>query len=166
MNYFILSQDSRVDNAIKKSNVKSLEGKDLTINKFSPIALRIKGDENKIYGDLIEGKITLVSDNLKSLIEKYDENIFFRPFVFQDIENKIQSVYWFAIFEQLNCLSKESEFNKDGSLKKLVIDKDKANGYRIFKVNGIIEDYIIISLDLAESILRRDFLGLKIKKIS
>lgn len=166
MSYFILSKDLRVDNVITKANVKKLEGKNLTGNKFSPIALRVKSNENKLYGELIEGKITLVSDKLKNLIEKYDENIFFRAFVFQDIEKRVQKVYWYSIFEQIDCLSEETEFNKDGSLKKLVLDKEKIKGYRIFKVNGILEDYIIISLDLAESILRRDFLGLKLRRIS
>lgn len=167
MDYFILSKDERVDSFAGRHDIKPLEKNNLLRDKLTPLMLRITNDGDKLYPDIITTeKINLVSDKLKQILEKYDKNIFFRPLVFQDIKNKKQSVYWVAVFEDIDCLSEETEFHKDGKLKRLVVDKEKVEGYRIFTVKGMLENYIIISLDLAESLLRRDFLGLKIKRIS
>ncbi|WP_276918648.1 hypothetical protein [Aneurinibacillus aneurinilyticus] len=35
----------------------------------------------------------------------------------------------------------------------------------LYRIDGILEDYILISLDVAESLLRRGFTGIRLKKV-
>lgn len=165
MDYFILSQDRRIKGFVNYSDVKNLKIKEILQDKITPISLQVNNEKDYDYLDIIEGDITIVSEKLKVLLEKYDENIFFRPLVFQDLEKQKQSLYWISVFEEVDCVSDKSEFNKNGTIKKLVINKEKAKGYRIFTIKGTLEKIIVVSLDLAESILRRGFLGIKINKI-
>lgn len=67
--------------------------------------------------------------------------------------------------QAVECLSPKAEFNKDDTLERLVIDETKIGFTKIFKVDGILENFIMISLDLAESILRRDFTGIKLERV-
>ena len=171
MNYFIISQDRRIESYIEPTGILSVIDKDMLKeeNLYElddlPITVNIKKDNNSQYIDLIDNPVYLISDKLQKLLKKYDENIFFKPVVFTNLEEMSQVLYWLIAPETLNCISSKSEFNKNGTIKKLVINKKKAFPYKIFKVDNIIEDFIVVTLDVAESILRRDFAGINFKKV-
>jgi hypothetical protein len=74
-------------------------------------------------------------------------------------------VYWLTLIDKIECVSEESEFKKDKSIKKLVLDKEKIGNKKIFRVEGVVEKIIVINQDIAESILRRYFEGIGIEKI-
>lgn len=171
MEYFIISQDKRVLNAVEPMGITKQITKEMlkkeNLRKLGDLAIQCDIKENrwKQYIDFIENPISLVSDNLKEILKKYEEKIFLRPVVLADIKELRQDLYWLIIPESVDCLSPKSEFNKDGSIKKLIIDEKKIGYSKIFKVQGVIENLIIIRLDLAESLLRRDFTGIRLKKV-
>jgi hypothetical protein len=82
-----------------------------------------------------------------------------------DVKKMKQNLYWLCIPKDIEALSCQSEFKMDGSLKKLVISEKKVNFRKIFRITGIIEYIVILNQDVAESILRRDFYGITLKKI-
>ena len=61
-------------------------------------------------------------------------------------------LYWLILPDKISCLSKNSEFYKNGTLKTLKIDREKAGYYKVFKVNGILEDYIIVDEDVVNAL--------------
>ena len=70
------------------------------------------------------------------------------------------------IFEKIEALSEESEFNLDRTVvKKIVLDKDKINGIKIFQIKESSKTLIVIRLDVAESLLRRHFRGIKLERL-
>ncbi|HEY8462574.1 MAG TPA: hypothetical protein VIM29_00855 [Bacillota bacterium] len=64
-----------------------------------------------------------------------------------------------------DCLAEQSEFNKNGSLKRLVINQSKAEGSWIFKAARIMEYWIIVNLSVAEGKLRREFSRIRFKRV-
>ncbi|MBC2580555.1 imm11 family protein [Clostridium sp. DJ247] len=171
MEYFVIYQDKRIENAAEPIGILKEISKDM-LNKEGtkhmdelPIQFDIKEKSSSEYIDFIEKPVPLVSDNLKKLLQKYDKKIFFKPIVLCDRKQEKQDLYWLMVPDSIDCLSDKSEFNKDGTLKRLVIDKKKVGNFKIFKVNGIMEDLMLVRLDAAESILRRDFTGIKLKKV-
>ncbi|MNM87696.1 hypothetical protein D3C81_998850 [compost metagenome] len=50
-------------------------------------------------------------------------------------------------------------------IKKLVLQRDKIGPRRIFRVKESERPLIIIRLDVAESILRRDLVGIRLKRV-
>ena len=50
-------------------------------------------------------------------------------------------------------------------IKRIVIDEKKVLESRVFLIDDIKENFIIVNLDVAESILRRGLIGIKFKKI-
>ncbi|WP_042473912.1 hypothetical protein [Bacillus ndiopicus] len=171
MNYFILRQDHRIIQAVEPIGITKVLKKELLtierieeielLNRQFPIATKKKTD----YIDFIERPIALFSDTLKQLIEKYDTSLLWKSVVLADIPNVKQTLYWLAILPKIACLSPKTEFHLDGTLKKLIIDEEKAKPYSIFQIEGIYETFIFINIELAESILRRRFQGIQLEKV-
>jgi hypothetical protein len=181
MEYFALYKDNRIENAIEPIGLSKFINKykqnnmaigkslyDLAEEKMGSeqiVQFELMERKSKEYVDFIDGKINLVSDKLKYILKKYDEEIFFKPVVLLDGKAENQELYWFIVPKEVDCLAEETQFNKDGSLKKLVIDKRKIGKAKIFTIKGVLENLLIVRLDAAESILRRDFTGIKLKKL-
>lgn len=167
MEYFIICQDKRVLNSVEPIGVAKAIDKniDTKAEDEMPVQFYIKEKKENEYVDYIDGQAPLISDKLKYIFEKFQEDIFLKPAVLADIKRMRQDLYWIMIPQTVECLSPKAEFNKDGTLKKLVIDETKLGFTKIFKIEGILENFIIISLDLAESILRRDFTGIKLERV-
>ncbi|WBF54501.1 serine protease [Lysinibacillus sp. JK80] len=171
MNYFILSQDERITNAVKPVGIAQVIKKEvLTIERMEELEelerqfpVLEKGEV--VYIDLIEKPIMLISDAVKQLVEKYVPNMPFKAVVLTDMPKLMQTLYWLVIPPRVRCLSAQTEFHLDGTLKKLVIDEQLAAPYSFFQIEGIKEQFIVVNIELAESILRRDFRGIRLQKI-
>lgn len=171
MNYFILSQDERITNAVKPVGIAQVIKKELlTIERMEKLEelerqfpVLEKGE--MVYTDLIEKPIMLISDAVKQLVEKYVPNMPFKAVVLTDMPKLMQTLYWLVIPPKVRCLSAQTEFHLDGTLKKLVIDEQLAAPYSFFQIEGIKEQFVVVNIELAESILRRDFRGIRLQKI-
>ncbi|MBM7556785.1 hypothetical protein [Halanaerobacter jeridensis] len=115
--------------------------------------------------DFIARPLLLISDPLKELFEKYQADIFFKPVVLFDPQWEDQVLYWIMIPESIGCLSRASQFNRDGTVEKIVIDSQRTAGANIFKIAETVEPTIVVNLAVAESILRREFIGVDLKKV-
>ena len=170
MEYFIISQDIAIpDQVLPVGILKVIDRESIkpeNIRKMDELAVQFEIKENNkaVYVDFIENPVPLVSDRLKDILSKYEERIFFKPVLLADIKNTRQDVYWLLVPDSIECLSDKSEFNKNGTVKNLVLDENKVRFRKVFKVKGILENLIIIRLDVAESLLRREFTGIKLKK--
>lgn len=170
MEYFIISQDIAIPDPVQPVGILKVIDRDLikpeNIQKMDELAVQFEIKENSraVYVDFIESPVPLVSDRLKEILSRYEERIFFKPVLLADIRNTRQDVYWLLVPDSIECLSDKSEFNKNGTIKNLVLDERKVRFRKVFKVKGILENLIIIRLDVAESLLRREFTGIKLKK--
>lgn len=171
MNYFILSQDERISNAVEPIGISKVIKKELltaermeeleAIDRQFPVLDKREND----YIDFIEKPIPLLSDSVKQLVGKYEPRLPFKSVVLMNLPKLSQVLYWLIIPPKVACLSAQTEFHLDGTLKKLVIDEALAAPYTIFKIDGIKEDYVIVNIELAESILRRAFRGIRLLKV-
>ncbi len=171
MDFYVISQDLRVFDSVepvKAHQVFDMEtirrGRFHELNDF-PVQLYIKEKEENNYVDFIDKPIPLISEKLKQVFEMHQKDIFYKPVMLADVKNMKQSLYWLAIPKLIECLSDQSEFKLDGAVKRLVINKNKADLHKIFRVTGVMEYIVIVNQDVAESILRRDFYGITLKKV-
>lgn len=106
----------------------------------------------------------IISDRLKLLISLYLLNYDWTPVVLIDQFDK-GYLYWFLEPININCISSKTSFNHDRTLKELIIDKQNIGKNPVFQVNTQIQKANIVRLDLAESMLRRGFLGIDFIKV-
>jgi hypothetical protein len=171
MEYFILGQDERVLQVIKPSGISGLvTDNGLASERWDdlndlPVQYYLEENGDPEYVDLIVRPVPLVSDRLKQLFQKFDPQIFFKPVVLADSTMTRQELYWLMSPPGCACVAQQSEFNKDRSIKRLVIDSNKAAGKWIFRVKGILERTFVVNLGLAEAMMRRDLSGIKLMPI-
>lgn len=155
--YYILKSDQRLSNAIEIKgannavNIDYIKTNQLQFIDSNPVMFHI--EDNGLHPDFIETPLPLISNEFWIVFEELKlKNIFFKPVCLADIEKMTALIYWLIIPDKIDCLSNATEFNRDGSLKTLVINKEKVGFYKIFKVNGILEDFIIVDGDIVDAI--------------
>ncbi|MDP4180319.1 MAG: serine protease [Bacillota bacterium] len=170
MEYYIISQDDRIIDYAEPTGLSKVISRDAVRNgdidtlNDEPVQVFIKEKAENEYIDFIEKPIPLITDKIKQVFDMYEKDIFYKPIMLADSKRMKVALYHLIVPQKLNCLSQKSEFYPDGTLKKLVLDKGKIESTKVFSVKGIKEDYLIIELDVVESILRRNSTGIKLKK--
>ncbi|QOS97240.1 serine protease [Brevibacterium sp. JNUCC-42] len=171
MSYFILSQDNRLLDAVEPAGLTSLLTKEMLteekVHVLDELVLQvpIQQKEYVTYVDYIQRPIPLLSDRLKQLVVKYVPKMMCKAVVLADREQMRQDLYWVFVPPSLACLSDQTEFYQDGTVKRLILDLDKIGRRTFFRIDGIREEHLVVNLGLAESILRRDFTGIQLQKI-
>ncbi|AGX41845.1 imm11 family protein [Clostridium saccharobutylicum] len=171
MDYFLLDQDERCTCIPELLNLyKSIDKRDINLSSADKIddtiIFYIKSNPNTEFLDVLNKQLFLVSEDMKNILEKYNANIIFKMLPLIDFDNLKQEIYYLPIFEEIEALSEEAELNLDKTvIKKLVLNKEKIQGKKIFKIKESKKDLIIIRLDVAESLLRREFKGIAIKRV-
>jgi hypothetical protein len=171
MEYYIISQDERVINYAEPSGLSKLIGKDMIRNgdldalNTEPVMVYIKDKDESEFIDIIEKPVLLISDKIKQVFDMYGNDELYKPVVLGNSKNMETCLYHLIVPKRAECLSKSSEFNPDGTVKRLVLDGSKIISEHIFSVNGIREYFVIVDLDVVENIIRSDYLGIKLKRV-
>lgn len=169
MEYFIMKFDKRVQNAFRLFDFPGSESMEYGIEDSDKLrdhtSLYTVDFDQGSYPDVIEAPLFMVSQKVKNVIELYDETTEFKAVsIINRNKKKIES-YYVLLQERIDCLHEDSDFYLDNSVKELVLDSSKIGERQIFKVKGIGPAYVIVSMDIAESVLRRDSFGVLFEKV-
>lgn len=162
MEYFILRQDQSITNPIIPFKTSEAFDDDFV---YSSVFGEVVEKENALYLDYLDKPQRIVSDDLKKLLAKYEDNIDFTAIVFTDVKKGTQRLYWIMDIAKKNCISDETTYYPNETMKELVIDPRKVELDCIFQVDSKRESFTIVNLDVAESMLRRPFLGIQLQRV-
>lgn len=159
MEYFFLKQERnyrylpRVVNWYNTIDVRKINRKELTQLPQSPI-FDIVPNKDVVFYDIILSPFFMVSHELLKLIDLAEPFVKSVDCLLVDTKNYNQKQYFIVALPEIDCLAEESILTLDKSrIKKAVIDAEKARGHSIFKLGGIKDTYIVVSLPMAEMIL-------------
>ncbi len=162
MNYFILRQDRTVEKPVIPNNLdESLGG----LYEVSSLFGEVEVSDDACYIDYLDGELPIVSDEMKQLLSRHEKALEFTAIVFTDSKKSTQKVYWFMEAPVIDCISKDTDYEASGVIKELVIRAKKVALDHIFMVEKGVDCYVLVNLDVAESILRRPFLGIELEKV-
>ncbi len=103
----------------------------------------------------------LFSDNLKQLLEIYDETLQFYPIFLCDNKNMQSVAYWNCICTPLDCIAEGNYKNIDD----IILKKDSIDNYFLFRILFEKQDYFIFDDVLIENILRKEYIGLYFQRV-
>ncbi|WP_068777096.1 hypothetical protein [Paenibacillus sp. FJAT-26967] len=172
MDYFVLQQDRRYADVPVLLDVRSqIDVRDIhpmrAGNIPGTVVMHVKSTKETEYPDVLDGQLYLMSDRLRQIVSLYEPRLLFKLIPLIDRVQRKQSNYHLPVFEDADVLSPASEFNLDGSvIKRLVLQRDKLAGRRIFKIKESLKPLIVVRLDVAESLLRRDFEGICLERVA
>ncbi|MFA4136153.1 MULTISPECIES: imm11 family protein [unclassified Brevibacillus] len=160
--YYQLMDDSRIAQKVKPQGLRKEDG----FEQLPPISILDVAEHSfNEYTDWLEKPVPMMSQQMKSIIEKYNPRIQWKCVHLIDKRSGSQNVYWVMQIPTLDCLSQDSEFYLNGTVKRLVLDHEKVKAHHFFAIEGILEPYIVVSLDAAESLLRRSYTGFVLQKV-
>jgi hypothetical protein len=172
MSYFWLKQSKRVKNPLL------MQGIDLNYYKLNPtieefeklpelLVTYFDYEKRLEVSDILDRPTIFISPKLRDLIELYDETVKYRGVqMFPTIETvKVRPLYWTIYPQVIDCLHESCEKNPNGSIKEMILDRRKAGTHDIMRIGGLLENRIVVSLALAESIMRRPFYGVELEKV-
>lgn len=171
MDYFLLKQDERYTNTprlidiFNKIDVRNINV--LNAHKIEDIIVfKVNASDRSEFLDIMDNQLFLISKPMKEIIEKYDGDILFKTLALIDQLYNKQENYYLPILEELEVLSDAAEFNLNKTVvKKLILNKEKIQGRKIFKIKESSKSLIVVRLDVAESLLRRNFKGIKLERL-
>jgi hypothetical protein len=171
MDYFLLKQDERYTNiprlkdVFNKIDVRNINL--LNAHKIQDLLVFfVTADKQTNFLDILDQQLFLISYEMSKILKKYDEEIIFKTIPLIDQVNEKQRDYCLPIFEEVEALSKNVEFNLNKSLvKKIILDKEKIQDKKIFKIKEIFKPLIVVRLDVAESLLRRNYNGISLERL-
>lgn len=169
MDYFLLKQDNRYTSTPQIINFfQRINSKDLNLLKSDNIpennSFFVRPSKDNQFIDIIDNPIFLVCEQMRNIMAKYNRNIIFKRAALIDYENKNQKIYNIPIWEEINALHEDSEI-KFNVVKKIVLDKEKVKNRKIFKIKESDKTLVVIRLDVAESLLRREFEGISLERL-
>ena len=172
MEYFIVCQNESYQNTVyfkiksanpiqrrievTKEDVKDVKG---------TLRFYVRSQEDVFYPDILDIPIFLVSDKLAKVFKYFFQTEDFRSVLLSDAKNKQNHLYWLPILEKIECLHESSEFSPKGLERNLVLDREKIGGRKIFRIDRTFGKTVVVNLEIAESILRRNSVGVSLKQI-
>ncbi|BCZ45490.1 hypothetical protein psyc5s11_15570 [Clostridium gelidum] len=171
MDYFLLKQDKRYTNTprlidvFNKIDVRNINL--LNAHKIEEmIIFNVRCDEQTQFLDILDTQLFLISEKMKEIMGEYNGKIIFKTIPLIDSPHERQENYYLPIFEEADCLSENSEFNLNKTVvKKIILDREKIKGKKIFKIKESSKPLIVIRLDVAESLLRREVKGICLESL-
>jgi len=122
------------------------------VNKYNGVNIE--------YADYLEKPFPLIADKFQKVLQKYQKDIEFWRVMLVEQETGQQRPYCLMHIPKITCADKEeSRYDARGDIEEFVLDAEKAESRRIF----LAEDYngqLLVRLDVAESILRREANGI------
>ncbi|MGG4213885.1 DUF1629 domain-containing protein [Paenibacillus sp. FSL L8-0638] len=161
--YYVLLEDTRILHKIQPSSLP----RNTSFEEFPPVqvldmTIPVHGE----FSDWLSVSTTLLSNPMKRILEKYNVQARFKRVYLINRKDNQSALYWMPHAPAMDVLSSYAEFDIQGQyIKRLVLDHEKVKGNHFFTVQGIREPFFIISIEVAESLLRRNLSGFRLQPV-
>lgn len=170
--YFLMRQEAV--NPVKPVLLKAEEyAYRLTAENFEKMPRSSAGyydfNEYSEFPGIMVHPTYMVNMRIKKVIEMYDETIKWKSVTIMPNDGskmkEASEVYWIPKLREFDCFDKETVIMPDGTIKRLVIRRDKVQNSDIFQISRARENKVVVSLRMAESICRRNIYGVRFERI-
>lgn len=161
MKYFKIQDSPELKYAPQIKNwYGSFDVRDIRIDRFYKLPkmqlFPIEPSENLIFTDIILFPFLLVSPMVYDVIQMYRERCFFRKVILADQVKRESRLYYLPVLDETSQIRLESGRGKEG----LCVDRN------LFWVRDTKKRHIIMSMDMAESLIRREVTGLGLCEVT
>lgn len=170
MRYFFLMQDVELPGAIRLRDLDITGGRCVFTRKDAEqlresAVLYLAGDGKQARWDFLESPVLMFAERFREILDAYEPELIFQEIILIHKENSLQYRYVHTLMDELDVLGSNTEYYPNGTIKRPVLDRKKIGRHHLFLIkNGQRKDPVI-SLSLAESILRRNPVGIRIEEV-
>ncbi len=165
MRYFWITQDLSLPCQIQYRDFDIRGGRHLFRKEDQEkikdmVPLFLSGSGREVRPDFIQRPVIMFSDRLKEILTAYEPELVFKSVVLIHKESGLQYRYVHVLMDCVDGLSEKSQWYPGGMEKHLVLKGEKAAGHHLFLLKGVQRKDPLISLPMAESLLRRKVTGI------
>jgi len=128
------------------------------------LVYNIDPTENIVFTDIISFPFLLVSPMVRDTIKMYGDMVVFKETILLNAEKNFEEVYYLPIMQESSQI-KLSYVEKKENCKPQIKVPEWVGERNIFWLKQSEKRHTIITLDLAESLLRRNATGLNLKEV-
>ena len=170
MRYFFIKQDKELSCAIQYRDFDINGGRHVFSRQDAKrlndsVGLYLKGSGREARWDFLQCPVTMFDERFKEILEAYEPTLFFQEVVLIHKENALQYQYVHTLMEQVEAVSDKTEYYPNGTVKRMVLDASKIGRHNLFLLEGNHRKDPIVSLALAESLLRRQVVGICFEEV-
>lgn len=170
MRYFFITQDKYLPGAIRYRDFdinggRHLFSKEDSSQLDSMVPIYLAGDGKEARWDFLQHPVTMFSRRFKDILDAYEPGLFFQEVVLIHKESSQQYRYVHTLMDQLDALGSQTEYYPNGAVKHLVLDAGIVGRHNLFLLSGNQRKDPIVSLPLAESLLRRKPMGICFEEV-
>lgn len=165
MRFFTMEQDQNIPDMIEFRDFDICGPRHIfyrkdaeDVNESTTLFLTEKSGE--CAPDFIQSPIPMVSDTVKKVLDMYEDDMIFKSVAIISKEREVILPYHTLLLDGMNMLSEKTEFYANGSVKKLVLDSKKIGEHHIFWLSDKRFRNPFVSLEVVESLLRRNVTGI------
>ncbi len=170
MRYFFIQQDNELPCAVQYRDFDVNGGRHVFLKQDAKrlndsVVLYLKGSGGEARWDFLQCPVTMFDERFRDILEAYEPELFFQEVVLIHKENALQYPYVHTLMDQIDAVSDRTEYYPNGTVKHLVLDQAKIGRHNLFLLAGSHRKDPIISLALAESLLRRQAVGIRLEEV-
>lgn len=173
MKYFKMTDTQELEHAPKlKDWYGRFDVRDITLEGFPKLPDRelffVESEQDMQFTDIIRFPFLLISPRIKELIKKYRELCFVKEVILLDQKMERPELYYLPVFDEIKQVQIVTSRYVDG----VCVSREGRPGKKlpaikkhIFWVREGDKRHTVISLDLAESLIRRKVTGLRLEEV-
>lgn len=166
MDYFWIRQDhSYVHTPVIKGFYEKMQRKDFTVESAFKIPERnvvfCDSEEKQDFIDILDGQLFLVSKTVRHVFQMYEKSMSYKFFCFLNNITGEYANYYAPIIPTIDCLAERTSGQKDDTK----IKAEAIGTSSIFRVKNKEKEVIVVRLDAAESLLRRNLRGVELIRL-
>lgn len=169
MRYFFITQDAELPCTIQYRDFDINGGRHIFSRQDAgqlndSVALYLAGSGCEARWDFLQCPVTMFSERFKDILDAYEPGLFFQEVVLIHKENILQYRYVHTLMEQIDAVAEQTEYYPNGTAKRLILDAGKIGRHNLFMLAGNHRKDPVVSLALAESLLRRNPIGIRFEE--
>lgn len=127
------------------------------------LLFQVEKHKQMVFTDVLIFPCFMVSEKVKNIIRKYDPFIYFFRIILYDNEKKKSMAYYIPYLNKARYEEKRDEANRN--IRHILVDRKEVGDRIIVEISDGHYSHVIIRMDLAESILRREAIGIGLREI-
>lgn len=124
---------------------------------------QVEAHMQMVFTDVLTFPCFMVSSKVRDIIKKYDSYVRFARIILFDKERKNSMVYYIPFMEQVDYEEVRDETDKN--VWHIQVRKEDIKEKIIITIKNNVNYHVIMRMDLVESILRRDAIGIGLREI-
>jgi len=170
MRYFFITQDKALPYAIQYRDYDINGARHVFLRQDAEqlsddVVLYLAGSGTEARWDFLQCPVTMFSERFMDILDAYEQDLFFQEVVLIHKENSLQYRYVHTLMDALDAAGEKTEYYPNGTVKRLVLDSRKTGMHNLFMLAGNHRKDPIVSLALAESLLRRNPMGICFEEV-